>query len=145
MSTPPAPSPNTVHVTLEHRDGLGFEGRDEHGAHVRIDGGSAAAPSGLRPMGLLLTALGACTALDVVAIMEKKRQPLARYRLDITGERAEAHPRRYTRIRVVHRVAGPGVERANVETAVRLSAATYCSVGASLNAEVHHEVVVEEA
>jgi putative redox protein len=133
-----------IRITLERRGEYEFEGRDERGARVTIDGGSDAAPTGLRPMGLLLAALGSCTALDVLAIMRKKRQPLTRYRLEITGERAETHPRRYTVIRVVHHVAGPGVERANVETAVRLSATTYCSVGGSLNAEVHHEVVLEE-
>jgi putative redox protein len=145
MTASSSSSPSAVRVSLEHRSDLVFEGRDERGAQVLIDGGSEDTPAGLRPTALLLTALGACTAIDVLAIMEKKRQPLSRYRLEITGERAETHPRRYTRIRVVHRVAGPGVERHNVETAVRLSAATYCSVGASLNAEVHHEVVVEEA
>ena len=140
-----APPPDLVRVDLEHRPGLGFEGRDAHGASVVVSAGEEPAPQGLRPTGLLLTALGACTAIDVLAIMEKKRRPLSRYRVEVTGERAPVHPRRYTRIRVVHRVAGAGVERADVETAVRLSAATYCSVGASLNAEVHHEVVVENA
>ena len=140
MSDPGNPP---VRITLEHTEGLRFTGCDDKGTRLAIDGSGEGTPSGLRPMGLILAALGTCTAIDVVLIMEKKRQPLTRYRIEVTGERAEKPPRRYTRIRVVHHVSGPGIERASVETAVRLSSTTYCSVGASLNAEIEHEVVIE--
>lgn len=88
-------------------------------------------------------ALGACTAYDVVDIMRKKKQPLARYRVEVEGERAETHPRRYTRITVTHIASGPGVTLEALERAVHLSHTKYCSVSATLNAEITTRVVLE--
>lgn len=92
-----------VHQIVGHR----FLGVNEQGDKVMIDGDQPS--TGPRPMELLLMALGACTAYDVVDIMRKKKQPLARYRVEVEGERAETHPRRYTRITVTHIASGPGV------------------------------------
>ncbi len=88
-------------------------------------------------------ALGACTAYDVVDIMTKKKQPLARYRVEVEGVRAETHPKRYTHITVRHIASGPQVTEEALRRAVELSHTKYCSVSASLNAEIATEVVVE--
>ena len=75
--------------------------------------------------------------------MEKKRQPLARYRVEAVGERAEEHPKRYTHIVVTHYGTGPNVTQEALERAVELSHTKYCSVSATLNASVETRVVVE--
>lgn len=126
-----------IHNLVGHR----FLGINEQGDKVMIDGDQPA--TGPRPMELLLIALGACTAYDVVDIMKKKKQPLARYRVEVEGIRAESHPKRYTHITVTHIASGPGVTLEALERAVHLSHTKYCSASANLNAEITTRVVLE--
>lgn len=128
-------------VVLHRLVGHRFVGINELGDKVMVDGDQPA--TGLRPMELLLAALAGCMAYDVVDVMEKKRQPLARYRVEAVGERAEEHPKRYTRIVVTHYGAGPNVTKEALERAVELSHTKYCSVSATLNAPIETRVVVE--
>lgn len=131
----------TKKVVIHHLVGHRFLGMNEQGDKVMIDGDQPA--TGPRPMELLLMALGACTAYDVVDIMKKKKQPLARYRVEVEGIRAETHPRRYTHITVTHIASGPNVTLEALERAAHLSLTKYCSVSASLNAEITVKVVLE--
>ena len=98
---------------------------------------------GVRPTEALLAALGTCTAFDVVSILAKRRTPVESYRIELEGERAEEHPRRYTRIRVRHLVSGEGITPESLERAVSLSHEKYCSVAATLNSEIEYEAVLE--
>ncbi len=86
------------------------------------------------PMELVLIALGGCTGADVVSILEKKRQRVAGYEIEVRGERRAEHPRIYTRIEVIHRVRGHNIDPKAVEHAVKLSETKYCSVSAMLSA-----------
>ncbi|RTG99394.1 osmotically inducible protein OsmC [Thermus scotoductus] len=131
----------TKKVVIHHLVGHRFLGMNEQGDKVMIDGDQPA--TGPRPMELLLMALGACAAYDVVDIMKKKKQPLARYRVEVEGIRAETHPRRYTHITVTHIASGPNVTLEALEHAAHLSHTKYCSVSASLNAEITVKVVLE--
>ncbi|RTH00590.1 osmotically inducible protein OsmC [Thermus scotoductus] len=131
----------TKKVVIHHLVGHRFLGMNEQGDRVMIDGDQPA--TGPRPMELLLMALGACIAYDVVDIMKKKKQPLARYRVEVEGIRAETHPRRYTHITVTHIASGPNVTLEALERAAHLSHTKYCSVSASLNAEITVKVVLE--
>lgn len=131
----------TKRVTLHRLSGHRFLGTSEGGDKVMIDGDSPS--TGMRPMELLLAALAGCTAYDVVDIMEKKRQPLASYRVETVGERAEEHPRRYTHVTVTHVASGPHVTQEALERAVQLSHEKYCSVSASLNMPIETKAVVE--
>ena len=88
--------------------------------------------SAATPMELLLVALGGCTAVDVISILQKKRQRVTDYRVEVSGERREEHPRAYTRMSVRHVVRGRGVSEAAVAAAVELSETKYCSVAATL-------------
>ena len=88
--------------------------------------------SAATPMELLLVALGGCTAVDVVSILQKKRQRVSDYRVEVRGERRDEHPRAFTRIEVRHVVRGRGVSEAAVASAVELSETKYCSVAATL-------------
>ncbi len=131
----------TKKVVLHRLVGHRFVGINEQGDKVMIDGDQPA--TGMRPMELLLAALAGCTAYDVVDIMEKKRQPLARYRVEVVGERAEEHPKRYTHIVVTHYGTGPNVTLEALQRAVELSHTKYCSVSATLNAQIETRVVLE--
>jgi putative redox protein len=84
------------------------------------------------PMELLLVALGACSATDVVEILKKKRQALRGLTVELAGERAPEPPRVWTQIRIHFRVTGKGIEPRAVEHAIELSRDKYCSVAATL-------------
>lgn len=128
-------------MTIQHLDGERYVGHNEVGSQIIVDG-EAVAP-GVRPMEALLAALGTCTAFDVVSILAKRRTPVESYRIELEGERAEEHPRRYTRIRVRHVVSGEGITQASLERAVSLSHEKYCSVAGTLNSEIESEAVLE--
>lgn len=83
------------------------------------------------PMEMLLGALGACTSVDVVMILEKKRQKLATLEVEISGERAKDPPSVWTKIEMVYRLSGRLEEKA-VRDAIELSQNKYCSVAAML-------------
>ncbi|MGD0907145.1 MAG: OsmC family protein [Candidatus Acidiferrales bacterium] len=83
------------------------------------------------PMELLLVALGACTATDVVAILSKKRQKLDSLEVEVSGERATESPMAWVKLEIVYKLRGILDEKA-VEHAIQLSEEKYCSVAAML-------------
>lgn len=128
-------------MNIEHLGGQRYIGHNAAGDQILIDAESPAI--GVRPMEALLAALGTCTAFDVVEILAKRRTPVQSYRIELEGTRAEEHPRRYTHIKVRHVVSGEGITQKSFEKAVNFSHEKYCSVAASLNAEVESEAVLE--
>jgi len=123
---------NTAGVVLQTVEGTGlvFEARLGSGTRFLMD--SAAAPQGPSPVEALLAALGACGGMDVIGILRKQRQVVTGYEVALNGERSTGHPRRFTRIEIVHRVRGRDLSAAAIEEAIRLSDTTYCSVHATL-------------
>ncbi len=83
---------------------------------------------GARPQSLLLVSLAGCTAMDVISILRKKRQDVTGLEVRVRGEKAEEHPKVYTRIWLTYRVTGRGVDSAAVERAIELSLTRYCPV-----------------
>lgn len=132
-----------VTATVRWEGKRSFRGLSASGREVRMDtapeaGGEGA---GLRPMELVLIALGGCVSTTLVSILERMRQPLEALEVALEGERAEAHPRVYTRIRVLFRARGEGLDPAKVRRAVGLAAGRYCSVGNML----HRTAAIEYA
>ena len=115
-------------------EGLLFEGVTAHGK-VDLASSSDEVGQGPTPMELLAVSLAGCTSMDVVSILVKMRQPLEGFSVEVAGERAEEHPRRFTSIAVVYRLKGDLDER-KVERAIRLSEERYCSVEATLRPAV---------
>lgn len=83
------------------------------------------------PMEMLLIALGACTATDVVIILGKKRQPLESLEIEVSGERADEPPKVWTKLEILYKLRGALDEKA-VRDAIALSEDKYCSVSAML-------------
>ena len=115
-----------------------FVGEAGSGHAVVIDGPpeSGGRNAGFRPMELMLTGLGACSAFDVVAILKKSRQPVTDCRADLEAERADAIPAVFTRIHIHFVVTGIGLKPSAVERAVQLSAEKYCSASIMLRDSV---------
>ena len=99
-----------------------------HALTIDSDRDSNKAPG---PMELLLVALGACTATDVVLILEKKRQKLESLEVVCSGERAPEPPSVWIKLEVLYRLRGR-LEEAAVKRAIELSEEKYCSVSATL-------------
>ena len=111
-------------------DDLVFRGFDESGRSILIDSGDdAIAPS---PVVLLLLALGACSGMDVIGILRKKRQNVSSYEIELVGQRKSTHPRAITAVEVIHRVTGRGIDPKALADAIELSDTKYCSVHATL-------------
>jgi putative redox protein len=112
---------------------LQFTGQQAKGFATLIDGNTTAGPS---PMELLLEAVGGCSAIDVVLILQKMREPLARLEVAVEGERAETQPRYFTSITARFDVWGDGLNADKVARSVNLSFARYCSVFHSLRKDL---------
>jgi len=87
---------------------------------------------GPQPMQLVLIGLCGCTGMDVISIMQKKRQPFTGLQVEATAERADEHPRVYTSIHLEFVVTGVGVDPAAVERSIELSQTKYCPASAML-------------
>ena len=111
-------------------DGMQFVGTDSGGHSVVLSGDDR--QNGVRPSEMLLVALASCTAVDVVEIMAKKRQPLRHLEIIITGERDPNPPWPYRSIEVNYRLRGENLTDKAVAQAIKLSSEKYCSVAATV-------------
>lgn len=84
---------------------------------------------GLSPMGLILAGLAGCTAMDVMSILQKKRQDVKSLEIEVEGDQGDEHPKVYKDITIVYRVSGDVSESA-LERAIELSVNKYCPVNA---------------
>ncbi len=110
-------------------EGITFIAESGSGHGVVID----AAPDiggknlGARPMELVLMGTGACSAIDVVHILRKARQPITDCVVEVEAERADEDPKVFTRIHLHYVVTGKGLAKTQVERAIKLSKEKYCS------------------
>lgn len=107
---------------------MSFTGRAETGFEVPLDtypafGGEN---GGFRPMELMALSLAGCTAMDVLSILKKKRQELTGFEVRVDTERAEEHPKVFTKANIEYLVTGHGVDEKALVRAIELSATRYC-------------------
>ncbi len=100
---------------------------------IRIDASSRTGPG---PVDVLVMSLAACTGVDVVDILEKRRTPVESFTVDGMGERFDGIPARLTRVLLTYRIQGATVEREHAERAIDLAINKYCSVRDSLKTEI---------
>ena len=122
-----------INAQLKWTDGMQFVARAGNGPAVVID--SSDGGSGASPMELVLIGVAGCTAIDVIMILQKKRADVSDFQINISGERAEEHPQRYTKIHIEYVLHGKNIKPKAVEQAIQLSETKYCGAIASLNAE----------
>lgn len=135
-------------ATITLQEGSTFEGVAGSGHRVTMD----VAPEvggrnlGLRPMEMVLLGLGGCTAIDVLHMLRKGRQPITDMRVELDAERADDVPKVFTRIHVHFVLTGAGLDPHKIERAIKLSATKYCSASMMLNktAEMTHDFEIVE-
>ncbi|HLW46395.1 MAG TPA: OsmC family protein [bacterium] len=125
-----------MEATLRWDGGMRFGGVAESGGTITLDarpehGGTGQGPS---PMETVLLALAGCTGMDVVSILGKMRAPLEGLEIRVSGDRADEHPRVFTRIRLEYIFRGNDLQPDQAARAVQLSQEKYCSVSAMLRA-----------
>ena len=111
-----------------------------HSLPLDTDSQRSIAPS---PVELLLVALGSCTATDVASILAKKRQQVTSYTVEVSGQRRDEYPRKYTSMKVHHILTGRSISREAVAHAIELSDTKYCSVAATLRPTVEIQTSFE--
>lgn len=93
--------------------------------------------SGIRPVELVLQGLAGCTGMDVISILEKKRQDVRGIEVLVTGhQRVDEYPKIYERIEVEYVITGFDIKPGAVERAIQLSEEKYCSVSGMLGPQV---------
>jgi len=122
----------TVKAQLKWTEGMQFIARAGKGPAVVLD--SSDGGSGPSPMEMVLIGVAGCSAIDVIMIMEKKRAQVTDFQINITGERTEEYPKRYTDIQIEFVLNGKDIKPKAVEQAIQLSETKYCGAMASLNA-----------
>lgn len=132
----------TKHTTVHHLSGKRFVGITPDAQRVMIDA-EQHAKTGMNPMDLLLNAVGACAAIDIVEMLKKRRLNVRSYRIELEGERHEGTPAYFTRIHARHVFDVPGLDEKTAARFVELGMTKYCSVAASLKAELSFEVALE--
>ena len=111
-----------------------------HAQTIDVKGDRHAAPT---PMEMLLVSVAGCTAVDVISILQKKRQDVTDYRVEISGVRKDEHPRAFIKFSVHHIVHGRNVSEKAVADAVQLSDEKYCSVAATVRPTAEIETSFE--
>ena len=127
----------------EWKEGTQYDGRSESGHTIHFDTDQTHT-KGPSPMEAVLTALCACTSVDVVSILQKKREPITSLVVSAEAQQSPAPPRVFTYIRLVYRMEGTVTKKA-AEDAVALSKNKYCSVSKMLEKSAKIDFVIEYA
>lgn len=126
-----------MRINLKRLDkDFNFEAVNSDGNTISIDGSSAIGGhnKGLRPMQLLLAAIGGCSAIDIISILRKQKQEIDSFDIEVDGERDEAGLKDYSLFKtiVVHFIIKGKVDEEKAVRAVKLSMEKYCSVSKTL-------------
>jgi len=135
-------------MTATWTGGMRFVYKSATGHGLLTDAPEAAGGGGTAatPIELLILGLIGCTGVDVSSILTKMKEPLEGLKVTAETERAEEHPKVYTKIHLTYHVKG-AVNVKKLERAINLSENRYCSASAMLSktAEITHEYVFENA
>lgn len=113
-----------------------YEATNEAGHSVTIDMRPADLKKNQSPVELLQSALSACAAVDVVAILKKRKKTVRSFTIQSDGTRHEGYPRYFTKIHLTFVVHSPDVTVEELEKAAQLSLEKYCSVAGSLKTTI---------
>lgn len=119
-------------VRLINDKKMRIQGQDSNGHQTFFDtvsdfGGDNSAPT---PMAIMLQAMGACSFLDVMSILNKKRKQIDSLEVELDGTRAENHPKVFTKVHIKYILKSPDTEMKDLERAIELSQTTYCGASA---------------
>ena len=117
-------------ITTHWKDGLIFESDNPSGKTVVMDTNIDGQDEryGLSPKAMMLSSLAGCSALDVISTLEKMKSPIDDFKIEISGELTDEHPRYYHSVVVDYHFYGTDLNKKKCERAVELSVEKYCGV-----------------
>lgn len=115
---------------------------NELGHEVQIDMRNAAVKKNQSPVELLLSAVGACGAVDITLMLKKRKKTILEFITETEGLRKEDHPKSFTKINCHYKIKSPDVSEDELYKVAKLSLEKYCSVADSLKTKVTFSVEV---
>ena len=129
-------------------DGMMMVGESASGHALIMDGPEDLGGKnlGVRPMEMLLLGMGGCTTVDVISTLKKMREAVSDCRVEISAERADEHPKVFTKIHLHFVIKGDNLNEKKVAKAVSLSADKYCSASIMLGkmASITHDFTTHD-
>ncbi|MBA4420208.1 MAG: osmotically inducible protein OsmC [Anaerolinea sp.] len=115
--------------------GLAFNGTADSGHFIALGGhDEIGTPNdGFRPVELLAVGLAGCTAMDVISILQKKKENVLSFEVSVHADREEEYPKVFTQAEILYHITGSGINPASVERAIELSNTKYCPAFAMLS------------
>jgi putative redox protein len=127
---------NIMEIKINHVKNLQFEAYSSSNPDYKIImdtskdvGGN---DEGIKPTELLLVSLAGCSSMDIISILNKKRQVIESFDVTVRGQRAESHPMVFTKISIIYNFKGINIDKEAVDRAIFLSKDKYCSVWSML-------------
>ncbi|HYK71957.1 MAG TPA: OsmC family protein [Pseudoneobacillus sp.] len=126
-----------MQTTINWNGKMAFSSVTPSGHEIKMDAAQeiGGENTGSRPTELLLNAVAGCTGIDIISILQKMRLQPTSFQMDVEGDRAADHPKRFTNIKIHYALEGELPED-KVIRAIQLSKDKYCSVSHSLNATI---------
>lgn len=117
-----------MNATVEWKEKMIFAGTSASGFPVQMDSETSygGTNSGVRPMEMIALGLAGCTAMDVLSILQKKRQDVRKFEVRVDAPRSPDYPKVFTRALITYVVTGTHIQESAVLRAIELSATKYC-------------------
>ena len=136
-------------VAAQWKENMTFVGIPDSGFAVQMDADASfgGTENGVRPMEMIALGLAACTGMDVISILQKKRQQITQFEVRVNAPRSADHPQVFTSAVITYIVIGRGVDESAVLRSIELAATKYCPAQFMLAEvfpmELHYEIFEE--
>ena len=133
-------------VAVQWQGNMTFLGTPDSGFAVQMDADSSfgGTNNGVRPMEMVALGLAGCTAMDVISILQKKRQQVTHFEVRVNAPRSAEHPKVFTKALITYMVAGKNVVESALLRSIELAATKYCPAQLMLAQvfpmEFHYEI-----
>ena len=137
-------------VAVQWKENMTFIGRPDSGFPVQMDADTSfgGTNNGVRPMEMIALGLASCTAMDVLSVLQKKRQKVTDFEVKVNAPRSSEHPKVFTNALITYIVTGKNVDESALLRSIELAATKYCPAQFMLAQifpmELHYEIYEDE-
>ena len=137
-------------VAVQWQGNMVFLGKPDSGFALQMDADTSfgGTNNGVRPMEMIALGLAGCTAMDVISILQKKRQQVTQFEVRVNAPRSPEHPQVFTRAHITYIVTGRNVDEAALLRSIELAATKYCPAQIMLQQvfpmELHYEIYEDD-
>jgi len=137
-------------ATVNWQNNMTFIGKSASGFPVQMDADASfdGTDSGVRPMEMIALGLAGCTAMDVLSILQKKRQQVTQFEVKVDAPRSADYPKVFTSAVITYIVIGNNIDESAVLRSIELTATKYCPAQIMLEQafpmDLHYEIYEDE-